>query len=69
MSLDEFLVKKNNKYLYTHAVLMDGKWYERGHMGWFGIVSGADDNWEREFTKLLESIDPEKCIAIIDYHI
>lgn len=51
------------------AVLMDGKWYERGEMGWWAMVSNENKDWDQEFKKLLESLDPEKWVTVVDCHI
>jgi hypothetical protein len=55
----------------TFAVLKDGKWYERGKMGWWGCVSNEkpEDEWDKEFKKLLYSLEPEDLITIVDCHI
>lgn len=44
--------------LVTFAVLYDGKWYERGEMGWFGIVHEEqdEDEWLKQFNKLIDSL-------------
>ena len=63
-----------------HGVLMDGKWYERGQMGWWGIVSFEDgtaeqsnasthrDEWQTKFDELLHSLDPNKYVTVVDCH-
>jgi hypothetical protein len=55
----------------TFAVLHDGKWYERGQMGWFACVSDEKptEQWDAEFRKLLDSLDPETEITVVDCHI
>lgn len=53
----------------TFAVLMDGKWYERGSMGWWGCVSDEDDQWESRFKELFESLDQDKYVTVVDCHI
>lgn len=56
--------------LTTHAVLMDGKWYERGEMGWWGHIN--DDKgkqWEEEFEKLFNSLPADKWLTVVDCHI
>lgn len=55
----------------TFAVLHDGRWYERGSMGWFGMVSDekASDQWESEWRKLVEGLDPETEVTVVDCHI
>lgn len=55
----------------THAVLHDDEWYERGEMGWWGIVVDEKnpDEWDSEWRKLVESLDPETEVTIVDCHI
>lgn len=55
----------------TFAVLHDGKWYEKGEMGWWAMVSNAkdQDQWDAEFKKLIESLDPEAEVTMVDCHI
>lgn len=58
----------------TYAVITpDGKWHERGQMGWFGIGNETleqardwDNNYARKF---LETADPEWTLTIINCHI
>jgi len=55
----------------TFAVVKDGKWYERGEMGWWGCVGNEKDHgeWNEEFMKLLESVSDDALITIVDCHI
>lgn len=55
----------------TFAVLHDDEWYERGSMGWWGIVSDGKEHevWDEEFTKLIQNLDPEAEVTIVDCHI
>lgn len=57
--------------LSTFAVLMDGKWTERGDMGWWGVVSDEKDEraWAREYEALLRRLRPDQFIAVVDCHI
>lgn len=53
------------------AVVKDGKWYEQGNMGWWGIVVDEKDKgvWEREFNNLIEDLAPESWLTVVDCHI
>ncbi len=53
------------------AVLHEGKWYERGEMGWWGIVSNEGDKleWGKKTTALIESLPPDTWITVVDAHI
>lgn len=57
--------------LSTFAVLHDDQWYEQGDMGWWGIVSDKKDpaEWDEEFRKLIDSLDPEDEVTVVDVHI
>lgn len=57
--------------LSTFAVLHKGEWYERGSMGWWGIVSDekSTEEWDRQFDALLRDMDPDTIIAVVDCHI
>lgn len=51
-------------------VTPDGKWYERGEMGWFGISNNEKDklSWEAEIIAILA--EHQDCIAVcVDCHI
>jgi hypothetical protein len=56
--------------LSAFAVLIDGKWHERGRMGWWAAVSDEkpEGEWEAEFTKLLAE-NPDSWLTVVDCHI
>lgn len=68
---DAFLQKAENGALSTFAVVMNGKWYEKGEMGWFGCVSGEKNPgiWEAEFAKLLDQASDNTLLSVYDCHI
>lgn len=53
------------------AVVMDGKWYERGEAGWFGVVIDAKDEdvWNKEVKQLLATLSPDTLLTMYDCHI
>jgi hypothetical protein len=51
------------------AVVMGGKWYEKGKMGWWACVTNELDCWEEKFDGLFRSLNPDQWIAILDCHI
>ena len=54
-----------------HAWLVDGKWIERGEMGWFATVHDERDrdDWNAACDLLWAEIDPEAMIRVVDCHI
>lgn len=55
----------------TFAVIKDGKWYERGKMGWWAVVHDEKqrEEWDRELTRLIEETPDDKWLSIVDCHI
>ncbi|NJO50840.1 MAG: hypothetical protein HC840_16885 [Leptolyngbyaceae cyanobacterium RM2_2_4] len=54
-----------------YALVKDSKWFAKGEMGWFGMSSDdmTDEQWQEEFTKLLNDLPPETIITVVDCHI
>jgi len=57
--------------LTTYAVVKDGKWYEKGQMGWFGMSHGemSQSDWNRQTAELLAGLAPTTWLTIVDCHI
>lgn len=55
----------------TFAIVKDGKWYEKGEMGWWGISSNEKESkeWNQEFKKLLDEIPEDTMLSLYDCHI
>lgn len=70
-SKEEHCKKKAAQAISTFAVIKDGKWYERGSMGWWGAVSDEKDmdKWVEEFNNMLDSIPDDTLLSIYDCHI
>lgn len=66
-----FILAKSSAQAQTFAVLKDGKWFERGKMGWFASVHDEKDpeTWTSIWNSLVRDIDPDTLITIIDCHI
>lgn len=78
LEADDFLISKEdyienarNASGVTFAVIKDGKWYERGEMGWWGVVSDEKDRneWNKQFAELLDSIPDTTLLSVYDCHI
>jgi hypothetical protein len=61
----------NLNELTTFALIKDGKWYEKGDMGWWGMVGNEKDEkeWDDEFKKLISDLPDDELISIYDCHI
>lgn len=65
----EQYIARNSAFT-TFGVLMDGKWYQKGKMGWWAAVHDEKDPdiWEREFKALLEKVPDDTLLTVIDCH-
>lgn len=66
---ESYIARQTN--ITTFAVIKEGKWYERGEMGWWGMTTNEKDNteWQREFDALLESLPDDTLLTVVDCHI
>lgn len=55
----------------TFAILHNDEWMERGEMGWFGMASNEkpEGDWDKEFKRVIDSLDPEDEVTVVDCHI
>lgn len=70
-SVGEFEARERKRAVTTFAVLKDGKWYERGEMGWWACVHNEKDEekWFEEYSNLLDAVPPDTLLTLIDCHI
>lgn len=70
-SKEDYCIDEANASFVTFAVLKDGQWYERGSMGWWGMVSDEKntDDWNSEVAKMIEELPEDTRISIYDCHI
>jgi hypothetical protein len=70
-SREEYLTRAANLCGTTFAVLKDGKWYERGKMGWWATVTNEKDaeTWTAMFANLIDSLPDDTLLTVVDCHI
>jgi hypothetical protein len=68
---EEYVQRFRNSALVTFAVLKDGVWYERGSMGWWGMVANEQDRnaWNEQVTALIDSLPDDTLMTVVDCHI
>jgi hypothetical protein len=68
---DEFVAKARKNACSTFAVIKNGKWYEKGEMGWWASVSNEKEgeDWSKEVEDLLADVSDDTLISIYDCHI
>lgn len=70
-TIEEYVQRAKNRALSTFAILMNGEWYEKGEMGWFGMAHNemSEDEWLKKFNELLMSLPNDTLISVYDCHI
>ena len=70
-SLADYVARARRKAVQTFAVVKDGVWYARGTMGWWGVVHDEEneDEWERRFADLIDSLEDDALLTVVDCHI
>lgn len=68
---DEYAESISARVITPFAVVKDGKWYQKGEMGWFGITHDEKDQgvWVEEVQKLLDSLADDTALHLYDCHI
>lgn len=76
--LDDYLVPRDhyvqtarNAAIVPFAFVRDGKWYDKGDMGWWGVVSNEKDqcDWNEEFNKMFDRLPSDTLVTLVDCHI
>jgi hypothetical protein len=67
----KFLQRARNGAGVSYAVIKDGKWYQRGEMGWWGMASDEidKDDWDAQFAKLIDGLPEDTILTVVDCHI
>lgn len=68
---EEFLRRAMEQVGVSHSVIKDGKWYENGRMGWWGVVTDEKDpeTWASMFSKMIDELPDRAILAAVDCHI
>lgn len=67
----EYVEKRKNSVAVPYAVVKDGKWYQKGEMGWFGCSHDemTQDQWNEQFWTMIKELDDNTLLTLIDCHI
>lgn len=57
--------------LSAYAYVANGKWHQRGEMGWFGIAANETEagQWQNEVTRMVASLPQDHWLTVVDCHI
>lgn len=48
---------------------LEGRWLEKGEMGWFAVVSDEKEDWPEEQAEILRGLPKDAWLTLIDCHI
>jgi len=67
----EQFIARNSVPLNVHAVVKNGKWFEYGEMGWFGVSINEKEvkDWQGELRDLLADVSDDTLLTVVDCHI
>lgn len=71
LTREKYIARARASAVSFFALLKDGQWYERGEMGWWGVVSDEKDidTWNQKFQELLDSLPDNTLLTVVDCHI
>lgn len=70
LSEEEYVEKNGNLTALTYALVdQEGMWHARGEMGWFGIDSDHNEDYDGHFWGYLNKLQPNTHIYVVDCHI
>lgn len=66
-----FVKLRAERAINTFAVVKDGRWFERGKMGWFAAVHDEKDpeTWASVWNGLVRNVESDTLITVVDCHI
>jgi hypothetical protein len=68
---ERYLANARNNAGVPHALIKDGKWYEQGEMGWWGVVRNEKDpeTWSAMVAQLMDELPDDTLLIAVDCHI
>lgn len=68
---EKFVENAMNLVAVPFAVVKNGEWYQKGEMGWWGtsINEMDQDDWNKQFQKLINDVPGDTIITAVDCHI
>lgn len=68
---DEYAQQARNQAMCPFAFVFEGKWYEKGEMGWFACVSDEKkpEDWQAIWARAFDQIADDMWLSVCDCHI
>lgn len=67
---EAYIKRRENRALVPYAFVKNGKWFGKGDMGWWGMSDDkfTQDDWNREFHRMLSDLPPDTQLTLVDCH-
>ena len=69
MQKENSIEEPNSPALLLFSIVIDGNYYQKGNMGWWGTVSNEKEDWKDEFQRRLNEIPEDYYLTVVDCHI
>ncbi len=69
MTVEDFVQRARRQAITPHAILLNGKWIEKGEMGWWACVSNEKEDWPEQYEKIFNELPDNAHMSVIDCHI
>ena len=68
---EEYCLDSARASFVTFALIKDGKWYQRGEMGWWGMSTDqmTETKWTAQVAQMINDLPGDTLISIYDCHI
>lgn len=68
---EEYINRCGSRAGVPFALVIDGVWYQKGEMGWWGMASNEmdQDEWNRKVTEQYNELPNDTLITMVDCHI
>lgn len=68
---ETYVGAKADAAIATYAFLKDGKWFQKGEMGWFGMSSDemSEEDWNKLVWQQIQNLPDDMRITVVDCHI
>lgn len=71
VSREQFAEDYAIRCITPYAIVMDGKWYAKGEMGWFGCSDDkvSQSDWNKNVREMINKLPDDTMITMVDCHI
>ena len=69
ISKEDYIENARRDVITPYAYVVNGEWFGRGDMGWWGVSSNESDAYDEQFNNVFQQMPDDTLVTIIDCHI